>query len=1410
MHRALLVMKNMKLFQQKKARIFFLFSIVVSTLLFSIRANAGNPLYPQGLVYYPNSGVKSVGDATTPNSFVQGIAYRSNISGQSMWDPLVSFNVADGVYPAFYSWDVGSSAWTTSPMVGDIAMTVFETRDGLRGWVGGSWVGAVRRVIPQSDLTNSTIDNQDVVMEPIPTPAFDAAGTNASQIKITWTGLWDNTLGGAGGIGSNSVVGYSIYRSVNGGAYQVHGSPYAVVAQNAGATVAYTDTSVALGNTYKYKITVNFEWNNHAPTYYETIGEGPESTGMQATPPDPDRIGFLSAQQSFIAGTNSSVITIETRETGGTTAAVKSDTMIDLSSNSTSLNKKFYSVSAGACTTTQITQVQILTGSSTAQFCYYDEAKSSPTWTITAHKSLPETPAWVDGTQAVTVNAAAVASIRIDNAAGGTGTEIGAYTMTADNSLTLYAIGFDTFGNYSGNVNVTWSSDGTLAPTLSGTGTSMLFSPTIAPASGTITANDGLGHIDVTGAISITPGIAATFDIIAPSAATAGISFDITSVTAKDADGNLATGYTGAKTLSYSGPANGADSGTPTYTTSATFNNGVANTIPTTLVKAETVKITATQGSVSGQSGDIVVSATTAAHLHITAPANVTAGISFDLTSIYAHDVYGNPATTYSGTKILSYSGPAISALGDVPTYTTSVDFTNGISTTTLATRLYARETVVINANDGSINGNSGNIIVGAGASGSMEYVSGDSQIGTVSQNLAQPLVVRVKDIYGNLKDGQAVSWAVTGGDGSFSPISSTSASDGTAQSTWKLGSLAGAGYNMAEARVVGLTGSPVQFDATGFSGTVSLLEVITPANAVAGVSFTITIKALDSFGNVAAGFNGIQTVSYSGPGNGPKNGAPTYTTSVDFINGEATLIPTTLVRAETVSLRATIGIVYGDSLPIDVASAPSSAYEIISPATATVNAPFDLTSIRSMDPYGNFTTDVTGTKTLSYSGPSNGPAGDAPTYVTSVDFSAGVATTQLTTMLTKAEVVKISVTDGTLSGMSGNIAVTYADPIVLVYVSGNNQTALPSEALANPLVAIVLDKDGNPVSGRTVHFAPTSGTLNATDVITAADGLASVDWTLGASLGLQITNASVSGISTTVIFMANSGVIATPKIAITTIPQEVNMDTASGVITACIQDTDGNNISAPSNIALSLASSVVTGKFAITSSGPWTAVSATVATGQACTNFYYIDSVAGVRTLTVSAIGYTSSSQSIFVKNPQVATVTGGGTTIINNGDDSHDDITNNKNAYNTYNTYNIVINNYYYYGSAAQEDTTTISVKQSPFPVITSPRDGSVVFIHGDGVAISGTARSKEIITVMDDKDQILGAVTTDNRGIWQLYVSASKFTSDRAKIHAKSYKDDLKSAPVNFMIRQGGTWVDDLINAIGKISRNAGTAN
>jgi hypothetical protein len=97
----------------------------------------------------------------------------------------------------------------------------------------------------------------------------------------------------------------------------------------------------------------------------------------------------------------------------------------------------------------------------------------------------------------------------------------------------------------------------------------------------------------------------------------------------------------------------------------------------------------------------------------------------------------------------------------------------------------------------------------------------------------------------------------------------------------------------------------------------------------------------------------------------------------------------------------------------------------------------------------------------------------------------------------------------GTVSGLAGTT--------LLLYVSGDNQSAPANAALPQPLIVALQDASGNPIDNGTVTFTVTAGGGSVTPTAASA-GRYQTNWTLGAS-GTQTVVAKAAGTSLTVTF---------------------------------------------------------------------------------------------------------------------------------------------------------------------------------------------------------------------------------------------------------------------------------------------------
>jgi len=134
--------------------------------------------------------------------------------------------------------------------------------------------------------------------------------------------------------------------------------------------------------------------------------------------------------------------------------------------------------------------------------------------------------------------------------------------------------------------------------------------------------------------------------------------------------------------------------------------------------------------TVQSRIGTNWVSATSAASATTSAPptlkvalavaGNKTAGTAFNVT-LTATTNGTTTNTAYTGTKVITFSGPATSPAGTAPTYPANVVFASGVGTASVT--LTTAETVNLAATDGTISGST-SVTVVAGAAAQMAYTS--------------------------------------------------------------------------------------------------------------------------------------------------------------------------------------------------------------------------------------------------------------------------------------------------------------------------------------------------------------------------------------------------------------------------------------------------------------------------------------------------------------------------------------------------------------------------------------------------------------------------------------------------------------------------------------------------------------
>ncbi len=321
-----------------------------------------------------------------------------------------------------------------------------------------------------------------------------------------------------------------------------------------------------------------------------------------------------------------------------------------------------------------------------------------------------------------------------------------------------------------------------------------------------------------------------------------------------------------------------------------------------------------------------------------------------------------------------------------------------------------------------------------------------------------------------------------------------------------------------AQAVPLTATDNPTSVDGTTdlvvSSAPISTFEVANPGPQMVGAGFGDTITAVDGYGNTVTGYSGPQILDFSGPSDAPNTDLPTYPGSVDFTLGVGDATGIILVDAQTTTLTATQSSISGTSMPFVVSSAPISTFEVANPGPQMVGAGFGDT-ITAVDGYGNTVTGYSGPQILDFSGPSDAPNTDLPTYPGSVDFTLGVGDAT-GIILVDAQTTTLTATQSSISGTSMPFVVSAgpADHYVVTAPS----TATVSVPFNVSISAY--DIDGNPVTGYdgTAELVSSLGNVLPTS-ITLVNGTVSFSATLDTAGNQTITatdsvNPSISGVS--------------------------------------------------------------------------------------------------------------------------------------------------------------------------------------------------------------------------------------------------------------------------------------------------------
>jgi alpha-tubulin suppressor-like RCC1 family protein/5-hydroxyisourate hydrolase-like protein (transthyretin family) len=396
---------------------------------------------------------------------------------------------------------------------------------------------------------------------------------------------------------------------------------------------------------------------------------------------------------------------------------------------------------------------------------------------------------------------------------------------------------------------------------------------------------------------------------------------------------------------------------------------------------------------------------------------------------------------------------------------------------------------------------------VSSGPVAAMLVVSGDEQAGTVGQQLANPLVVRVEDEDGNPLPQQIVNFVVVKGGGSVFAGANISNEEGIAQELWTLG-IQTADSQVVEVRAVdNTTGQPrifARFVATPLPDAPAAVTIVSGdaqgGSIGAALSNALVVSVSDQFGNPVPS----QTVTWEVLQGGGNTSFQQTTTDA---NGQTSNIWTlgTLLNS-THSVRASLGNLTASFSATPQVPPGTTVAKLLGDAqTDTVNQVLpDSIVLRVTLADGRPVANAT--VTLS----ANAGSLDNSTFTTNADGRAG--TRWRLGVMAGAQSVTATVAD--VGSVHFTATASHDAPVTMTKLGGDNQKGIVNIGLTDSLVLRVLDAFGNAVPGVAVTWSISSGngSVQVATPATDGNGRVSASWSLGSPTGPQSATASASG----------------------------------------------------------------------------------------------------------------------------------------------------------------------------------------------------------------------------------------------------------------------------------------------------------
>ncbi|MGD9486645.1 MAG: hypothetical protein AB7W47_01360 [Calditrichaceae bacterium] len=722
---------------------------------------------------------------------------------------------------------------------------------------------------------------------------------------------------------------------------------------------------------------------------------------------------------------------------------------------------------------------------------------------VATHSTYPAVDADTSGI--ITINPGNLASLRVQINDLNGGPELSDSTITADDFIDVYAVGYDADGNYRGRVSSSWTRSGVISSISPANPTDSLHIEGTLKGTGSVraTAVSNTSVYDNTGLITVNPG-AVSYVKIRSESNGGGIEIADSTLAVGQVLNLYSAGYDSDNNFSQNAPVNwnvtggltGLGNSTNVYVTTLTPTSPGSGAVQVTNINGWTNDATGTITVQTGELASIRIQTATGAGGAELGAYNATAGGSLDL---YAegYDIKGNYISPIN--VFWTVDGDSIGA------------FTQTDSATTNTINFTLANSAQLKIIRGSLNDYSGIIKVRPGAAFAITKITPDTVSGKVNDFISDSLGIRVVDAYNNLVPGASVTWSINS-DGTLNPLSDVTDSQGVSRSKWRLKTTVG--LDSASAAVAGIT-SPVTFYANALSSSANTLVYVSGDSLTGTVQDTLAqpfvVRVEDNFGNPVSGVSVTFSVT-DHPVNAEHNFNFTQESGLSDASGNVQTFFQLGSKAGQYQISAFNSQLNNSPIKFTSFAVPDTADQILivsgNNQTGTVGQPLvQYLKVRSVDAYNNPVQGVTIDWTPSLDG--------------SVDHSGLVTNSSgldsvIWTMRTASGKDTLTVSS---PGKTPVVFYAQANADVantIIAYAGNNRTSIAGGN--QQIIAQVQDQYGNFVKDQTVQFIPTQYISNLTDK-SDENGLARSLYTTPKKADSSFAKAYITGLVDTAAF---------------------------------------------------------------------------------------------------------------------------------------------------------------------------------------------------------------------------------------------------------------------------------------------------